>query len=93
MSVLGFIVLLIVAAIAGSLGQTLAGYSPGGCLISMVVGFIGAYIGLWLGQQLGLPEIFVLTIEGKPFPVVWAIIGSALFAGVLGLLARQRVLR
>ena len=93
MSFLGFIVLLIVAAIAGSLGQALAGYSPGGCLISMVVGFIGAWIGLWLSQQLGLPEFFVLSIEGKPFPAVWAIIGSALFAGVLGLLARQRLLR
>ncbi len=93
MSVLGFIVLLIVAAIVGSLGQALAGYSHGGCLASIVVGFIGAWIGLWLAGVLGLPEIFVLNIDGKPFPVVWAIIGSALFAGVLGLLARQRAYR
>jgi hypothetical protein len=35
----------------------------------------------------------VLTIDGEPFPVVWAVIGSALFAGVLGLLARQRAYR
>jgi len=93
MSLLGFIMLLLVAAIAGSLGQALAGYSRGGCVISMLVGFIGAFVGLWLARQLGLPEILVLTIDGEPFPVVWAIIGSALFAGVLGLLARQRLLR
>jgi uncharacterized membrane protein YeaQ/YmgE (transglycosylase-associated protein family) len=93
MSLLGFILLLIVAAVAGSLGQALAGFSRGGCVISMVVGFIGAYIGLWLARQLGLPEVFVLTIDGEPFPVVWAVIGSALFAGVLGLLARQRAYR
>ncbi len=91
MSLLGFIMLLLVAAIAGSLGQALAGYSRGGCVISILVGFIGAFVGLWLARQLGLPEILVLTIEGEPFPVVWAIIGSALFAGVLGLLARQRM--
>jgi uncharacterized membrane protein YeaQ/YmgE (transglycosylase-associated protein family) len=93
MSLLGFIILLLVAAIAGSLGQTLAGYSRGGCVISILVGFIGAFVGLWLARQLGLPEIFVLIIDGEPFPVVWAIIGSALFAGVLGLLARQRAYR
>ncbi len=93
MSLLGFIMLLLVAAIAGSLGQALAGYSRGGCVISILVGFIGAFVGLWLARQLGLPEIFVLIIDGEPFPVVWAIIGSALFAGVLGLLTRQRAYR
>ncbi len=48
MSILGFIVLVIVAAIVGSLGQALAGYSHGGCLVSILVGFIGAWIGLWM---------------------------------------------
>ncbi len=90
MSLLGFIMLLLVAAIAGSLGQALAGYSRGGCVISILVGFIGAFVGLWLARQLGLPEIFVLRIDGQPFPLIWAIIGSALFAGVLGLLFRRR---
>jgi uncharacterized membrane protein YeaQ/YmgE (transglycosylase-associated protein family) len=93
MSLLGFIVLLIVAAIAGSLGQALAGYSFGGWLVSILVGFVGAYLGLWLARQLGLPEVLVLRIEGEPFPVVWAIIGSALFAGVLGLLFRGKAYR
>ncbi len=91
MSILGFVILLIVAAIAGSLGQAIAGYSLGGCLVSILVGFIGAYLGLWLAGLLGLPEIFVLNIDGKPFPVVWAIIGSALFTAALGLLLRQRL--
>ncbi len=90
MTFLGFIVLLIVAALAGSVGQALAGYSRGGCVVSMLVGFIGAYIGLWLARQLGLPEVFVLRIDGQPFPLIWAIIGSAIFAGVLSLLFRRR---
>lgn len=36
MSLLGFIMLLLVAAIAGSLGQALAGYSRGSCVISIL---------------------------------------------------------
>jgi uncharacterized membrane protein YeaQ/YmgE (transglycosylase-associated protein family) len=90
MSLLGLLVLLVIAAIAGSIGQALAGYSLGGCLVSIFVGFIGAYIGLWLSRQLGLPEIFAITIDGESFPVVWAIIGSALFTLVVGLLTRPR---
>ncbi|OGO63968.1 MAG: hypothetical protein A2Z45_10780, partial [Chloroflexi bacterium RBG_19FT_COMBO_55_16] len=78
MSLLGLAILLVIAAIAGSLGQTLAGYSVGGCLISAVVGFIGACLGLWLGRQLGLPEPFPITVQGETFPILWAIIGSAL---------------
>jgi uncharacterized membrane protein YeaQ/YmgE (transglycosylase-associated protein family) len=90
MSLLGFFLLLLIAAICGSVGQALAGYSRGGCLVAAVVGFIGAFLGLWVGQQLGLPEIFPVTIDGETFPIVWSIIGSAIFSAVLGLLTRRR---
>lgn len=88
MTLIGFLVLLLIAAICGSIGQSLAGYDLGGCLVSIVVGFIGAYIGLWLAGKLGLPEIFTITIEGKPFPIVWAVIGSAIFTFIVALLRR-----
>jgi uncharacterized membrane protein YeaQ/YmgE (transglycosylase-associated protein family) len=90
MTVTGFIILLIIAAICGSLGQAIAGYSRGGCLVAAVVGFIGALLGMWLGQQLGLPEVFPITIDGETFPVLWSIIGSALFSAILGLLSGRR---
>ena len=90
MSLLGILLLLVIAAVAGSLGQALAGYSLGGCLISIVVGFIGAFLGLWLARTLGLPEPLPITIQGETFPLVWAIIGSALFTAVLGLISRRR---
>jgi uncharacterized membrane protein YeaQ/YmgE (transglycosylase-associated protein family) len=92
MTLLEFILLVIVAAICGSLGQSLAGYTRGGCLISAVVGFIGAFIGLWLARSLGLPEIFAVNIGGESFPIIWSIVGSAVLSLVLGLLSRRRVL-
>ena len=52
MSLLGLAVLLVIAAIAGSLGQALAGYSVGGCIMSVIVGFIGAFLGLWFARTL-----------------------------------------
>ncbi len=92
MSLLGLLVLLIIAAIAGSLGQALAGYSVGGCIMSMVVGFIGAFLGRWLAGALGLPEPLMISIQGESFPLLWAVIGSALFSAALGLITRRRAL-
>lgn len=90
MSILGFLLLLLIAAIAGAIGQSIAGYSLGGCLVSVVVGFIGALIGTWIASALELTYILPVTIEGETFPILWAIIGSALFTVVVGLLTRGR---
>jgi uncharacterized membrane protein YeaQ/YmgE (transglycosylase-associated protein family) len=93
MSLFGFVVLLVIAAICGALGQAIAGYSLGGFLISIVVGFVGAWLGTWLAGQLGLPELLVINIDGQPFPIVWAVVGSAVLAIVVGLLTRPRAVR
>jgi uncharacterized membrane protein YeaQ/YmgE (transglycosylase-associated protein family) len=53
-----------------------------------VVGFIGAWIGMWLAGKLGLPELFAINIEGRPFPILWAIIGSAVFTLIVALIRR-----
>jgi uncharacterized membrane protein YeaQ/YmgE (transglycosylase-associated protein family) len=91
MSLIGILVLLLIAAVCGSIGQSLAGYNLGGCLVSIVVGFIGAYLGMLLAGKLGLPELFSVNIEGKPFPIIWAIIGSAVFTLIVALLRRAFV--
>jgi|SRR6266498_815702 len=90
MTLTGLLVLLLIAGIVGGLGQTISGYSFGGCLMSIVVGFVGAYVGIWLAGRLGLPEIFTVNIEGQPFPIVWGIIGSAILSLILGLLTYRR---
>lgn len=90
MDLWGLLVLLIIAAVAGAIGQAIAGYSLGGCVVSAAVGLIGALLGGWLAGTLGLPEMFVLNIGGWPFPVIWAIIGATLFTLVVGLLSRGR---
>jgi uncharacterized membrane protein YeaQ/YmgE (transglycosylase-associated protein family) len=87
------IILLIVAGLVGAIGQALAGYSRGGLLTSIVLGFIGALIGTWVARQFRLPEIFVLQIGRTTFPVVWAIIGAALFVAFLGLMNRRHTFR
>ena len=82
--------MLLIAAVAGAVGQSLAGYSLGGCFVSIIVGFVGAYIGTWIALQFRLPNYFVIDIDGRGFPLFWAIVGSALLAALTGWLSRGR---
>ncbi len=92
MTLIDFVLLLVIAGVCGSLGEALAGYSRGGCLVSIAIGFIGALFGTWISRQLKLPDLFTISVGGHLFPVLWSIIGAALFVTGLNLLSRQRVL-
>ena len=83
MTLLGFLILLLVAAICGSIGASIAGRSYQGCLTNIALGLIGAFIGSWLSRELGMR--FLLPIAG--IPVVWSILGAALFVVVIGMLS------
>jgi uncharacterized membrane protein YeaQ/YmgE (transglycosylase-associated protein family) len=89
-SLVEFIVLLVIAAICGSLAQAIVGYSHGGCLVSAALGLIGALLGSWLARLLNLPDILAIQVGGHTFPIVWSIIGAALFVAVLSLASRPR---
>jgi uncharacterized membrane protein YeaQ/YmgE (transglycosylase-associated protein family) len=91
MTLTQFLILLLVAGICGSIGQAIAGYSRGGCLVAIALGFIGALLGTYLAHAAGLPELFAIEIGGKPFPIVWSIIGATLFVAIISLITRRRV--
>ena len=81
---------LLIAALAGAIGRAIAGGTHGGCLISVVIGFIGALLGSWIAHRMHLPEPLLINVDGNPFPFLWSIIGAALFVGVVHLLSGRR---
>jgi uncharacterized membrane protein YeaQ/YmgE (transglycosylase-associated protein family) len=85
-----FLVLLLIAGVCGALGQAIGGYTHGGCLVSIALGFIGALLGRWLATKLNLPELFALDVAGMHFPVIWSIIGATLFVALINLISRRR---
>lgn len=90
MGPIDFILLLVVAGVCGALGQVISGRRRGGWVISIVLGFIGALLGSWLSRTLELPDPLTIRIEGTRFPVVWSIVGAALFVAILSFLKGDR---
>lgn len=90
MTLVELLLLLLVAAVAGALGQALVGYTTGGCLVSIALGFVGALIGGWLAAQFALPEPLPIVIDDRTFPLIWSIIGAALFVAILSLVSGRR---
>jgi uncharacterized membrane protein YeaQ/YmgE (transglycosylase-associated protein family) len=88
MTVLEFLILLLVAGICGAIGQAIAGTGRGGLIVSIALGFIGALVGMAIARALSLPELFAVQVGDQPFPIIWSIIGSALFVAVLSLFTR-----
>jgi uncharacterized membrane protein YeaQ/YmgE (transglycosylase-associated protein family) len=83
------LLLLLIAGVCGAIGQAIGGYSRGGCLSAIAMGFIGALLGAWIARSLSLTEFFPVTVGGTSFPIVWSIIGASLFVAVIGFISRS----
>jgi uncharacterized membrane protein YeaQ/YmgE (transglycosylase-associated protein family) len=76
MTLLDFVLYLIVAGICGAVARAIGGGTAGGFVISILVGFLGAFLGVWIARMAHLPQLFIIAVEGHPFPVIWSIIGG-----------------
>jgi uncharacterized membrane protein YeaQ/YmgE (transglycosylase-associated protein family) len=51
------------------------------------VGFVGALVGTLIAANLRLPELLMVSVDGRPFPILWSIVGAAVFVAILQLLS------
>jgi uncharacterized membrane protein YeaQ/YmgE (transglycosylase-associated protein family) len=84
-SLFGLILFLVVAALCGAVAEFLLGYRHG-VGQSLLVGLIGAAVGVILRYIFHLPPFFSLF----GVPVVWAILGSFIVVGLLKLATGRR---
>lgn len=90
MSLIGFLVLLLIAALCGAVAAALVGFTAAGCLVSVGAGLIGAFVGQWLAAELGAPSFLTVGVEGQGIDIVWTIIGAMVVLIPLTLLRRVR---
>ncbi len=74
---------LVVGAIAKLL---MPGRDPGGFILTIVLGIVGALVGGWLGRAMGLYR------EGEPVGFLMAIVGSIILLGLYRLVFRGRAI-
>jgi uncharacterized membrane protein YeaQ/YmgE (transglycosylase-associated protein family) len=84
-SLLGLILFLVVATLCGAVAEYALGYKEG-VGQSLLIGLIGAAIGVILRYLLHLPTF--LSIFGVP--IVWAIVGSFIVVALLKLATGNR---
>ena len=72
---------LVVGAIAKLL---MPGRDPGGFILTIVIGIVGALIGGWLGRVMGLYR------EGEPVGFIMAVVGAIILLGLYRLVVRGR---
>lgn len=78
---------IIVGGIAGWLASLVAGTSERmGCLLNIVVGIVGAVIGGWIFENLGIQAPGGRILSG----IVVAFVGATIFLLVLRLVAGRR---
>jgi uncharacterized membrane protein YeaQ/YmgE (transglycosylase-associated protein family) len=90
MTLVEFIVYLIVAGICGAVARAIVGGSRGGFVVSILLGFLGAFLGSWIARLVHLPELLVVSIGGHAFPILWSIAGGAILVALAHALSRPR---
>jgi uncharacterized membrane protein YeaQ/YmgE (transglycosylase-associated protein family) len=83
----GLLILLVIAGVCGAIGRAIGGGSRGGVFVSIAVGFIGALFGSMIASHFHLPELLMISVDGRRFPILWSIIGAALFVAVVHLIS------
>ncbi len=85
MGILELLILLIIAGICGAIAEMIVGFSPGGFVVSIIVGVIGAYLGEVIAGYLNLPSFLPVTVGGQTIEVMWAILGSIVLLLIISL--------
>jgi len=84
MNIIELILLLLVAGILGVASQRITGIQVGGLIMSIVVGFVGAWLGTRLSEWLDIHDPTRLTIGRTGFRLLSAIVGAVIVTSVVG---------
>jgi uncharacterized membrane protein YeaQ/YmgE (transglycosylase-associated protein family) len=83
----GLLILLVIAGVCGAIGRAIGGGTGGGFFVSIAIGFVGALLGTFIASYLRLPELLMVAVDGRAFPILWSIIGATLFVALVHLLS------
>lgn len=89
-SLLGLLLLIVLAGICGAIAKAIVGMRRGGLLASIGLGFLGGLIGVILADITNLPAILAIDLGGMTFPFVWALLGTVLLVMAVAAFSGRR---
>jgi uncharacterized membrane protein YeaQ/YmgE (transglycosylase-associated protein family) len=89
MTLLELVLYVLIAGICGAIARAIAGGTARGFVMSVLLGFWGAFVGMSVARALHLPT-FAVAIGGHSFPVVWSIVGAVVLVAIAHALMRPR---
>ena len=82
---MGILLWIIFGLIVGAVAKfIMPGRDPGGIIITMLLGIVGALVGGWLGQALGMYR------PGEPAGFIMAVVGAIILLALYRLLRGRR---
>lgn len=83
---MGIISWIILGLLAGALAKLIMpGDQKGGCVLTTVLGIVGAIVGGWIGSQLGLGKVDEFSLGSLGL----ATIGALIVLGILALVSKK----
>lgn len=82
---MGFLTWIVFGLIVGALAKlVMPGRDPGGIIVTMLLGIVGAMLGGFIGRAMGFYR------EGEPAGYLMAIIGAIIVLAIYRMMARGR---
>lgn len=82
---MGILSWIVFGLIAGALAKwIMPGNDPGGCIVTSLLGIVGASVGGFIGTQLGLGTVQGFDIRSFFIAVVGAVVVLAVYRAVMG---------
>jgi uncharacterized membrane protein YeaQ/YmgE (transglycosylase-associated protein family) len=88
MNLIDLSLMALVAIVCGTIAQLTSGYSKGGWIVNIAIGFFGALAGVLISRQLNAPVVYDLRVNTVTFPLIYSIIGAVFFVAALSLIVK-----
>lgn len=87
MDLLQLLAALLIVGICSTIASWILRYSPGGIIMNIIVGVVGAYLGGWLYSllpfRITLLDVMTISVGTTRINLFWTVIGSLLMLALL----------
>lgn len=89
MNLIDITTFLVIVTICAIIAQAIFNFERAGVIISVILGSLGAFIGIVIARVLDLPDLFTVQVGPETVPILWMIMGSGMFAIILSFIIRR----